>query len=846
MDFIKKIISIEGARTRTQGLMPYYTLGGKYEQHGNGCISIGTLGLETAEGENGNWGQFVANPCFLAEKDKTYEAMLRKYYEILNMAREGIKLRRVNTKEGEIIFTEDVGAFYLEGQCFSGGTEPETLYVYSAYPASDFYSTEIESIREETKNIYRYTGSEEVNFPEFIVLIKEYEKFQKLAEYLDETDYDPDLCGITIGENEHSKWAEYCQVVDFYIGKVNIPASIYNKHIKVPKSMPCADVEPYIEWLENYQTLSADCCNARLYEDMGGDEFLDYLKDNLSGECSSRKGSIESLDYAVPYLEMPILLTQNYTDVGVLTNIDGVLYDENLRGPVYDGDEGSRPHGKMIADAEQEQDGLTEYDIKSFTESGAGITIDQIIMETGVHSPTSGTIEVESLLQTLRNKKKFTDDKDNVLPGDFEYFSGGTDGAMFRCIKQEKDNFYRLSAVTEETTFVSGDVEYKEWIIKYADIPTEMTKESLQEEIEERISEHPEIYVDDSYEKHFYTETQVPSDNFVVSAKSTDPPPYDQINDYLVELTNRLTDTDRKYYLKNPISVAKAKWRMESIPYLVTDFINGDGEESDFLHYKKEQIGTIEGKHYRTITTCEAGIRIAETQEEESGGTQPFMEHYYFKVKYDNSIEKPMKIPYKVGNATNVYLFSPGTTENDPDIYRGDFISALTVDDKTFKVDYVVGGYFKVGKDGNFIEQVYSESGDVYHEEYDLDRSHLDYVALDGVDKVPVWSNYIDFKGAAKEFYSTRYGLTRTGNTATITKFNSGEIWNNETSAWSTYDAYLAKEEYLLNFSLPPKVDVNVTIDRGGVSAFEKHYKLAECNTMQDLQNYNNGEFFPE
>jgi hypothetical protein len=45
---------------------------------------------------------------------------------------------------------------------------------------------------------------------------------------------------------------------------------------------------------------------------------------------------------------------------------------------------------------------------------------------------------------------------------------------------------------------------------------------------------------------------------------------------------------------------------------------------------------------------------------------------------------------------------------------------------------------------------------------------------------------------------------------------------------------------------MPPKVDVNVTIDRGGVSVFEKHYKLAECNTMQDLQNYHNGEFFPD
>jgi hypothetical protein len=71
---------------------------------------------------------------------------------------------------------------------------------------------------------------------------------------------------------------------------------------------------------------------------------------------------------------------------------------------------------------------------------------------------------------------------------------------------------------------------------------------------------------------------------------------------------------------------------------------------------------------------------------------------------------------------------------------------------------------------------------------------------------------------------------------------DTAAIWDPDFS----FDAYLTKEEYLTGFSMPPKVDVNVTVDRGGVSAFERHYKLAECNTMQDLENYNNGEFFPE
>ena len=91
----------------------------------------------------------------------------------------------------------------------------------------------------------------------------------------------------------------------------------------------------------------------------------------------------------------------------------------------------------------------------------------------------------------------------------------------------------------------------------------------------------------------------------------------------------------------------------------------------------------------------------------------------------------------------------------------------------------------------------------------------------------------------ATEPSSCRMGISEFG-TANIIKMTTGEYWNED---WA-YDAYLAKEDYLINFSNPPKLDVNVTIDRGGTSVFERHYKLSECNTMQDLEQYHNGEFF--
>ena len=142
MDYVKKIISIEDARTRTQGLMPYFELGKIYPSFDDITTerTVPVLGLETASGDNGNWGQIVANPAFL--NGKNYETMLKRYYTLLNDARNGIKLRKVETKDNEVIFTEDIGVFSLDGECFSGGEEPDYIYEYAAYDTNQFYSTE--------------------------------------------------------------------------------------------------------------------------------------------------------------------------------------------------------------------------------------------------------------------------------------------------------------------------------------------------------------------------------------------------------------------------------------------------------------------------------------------------------------------------------------------------------------------------------------------------------------------------------------------------------------------------------------------------------------------------------
>ena len=795
MDFIKKTICIEDARTRTQGLMPYYEFGKAYEQHsGSSCYTISELGLETASEANGNWGQFVANPCFLVESGKTYEAMLQRYYDLLNMVREGVKLRKVETKEGEIIFTEDIGAFYLDGQCFSGGTEPESLYEYAAYDAEDFTSVYIDSLREETRNIYR--ADIEVGH-NFVVLIKDYDKFQELANYLD---------GIITSSDMHKKWAVYCEQVDKYIGRINVPASIYNKHIKTPKSMSCVDVDSYIDWLTNYP-LSPDCCNIRLWEDMGGNDMLEFLNLSAKTKCAEYNAIIDDIEYfGIPYIEMPLLLTQNYTDLGVLTNIDGVEYEPDLNGPSYDGNDGSRPHGHLTLST-RESGFISEDEIERFTVSGQGITIDQIIMgssrseyptteeyEASPESYSSKPIEVESLLQTLRDTKKYTDDKNNVLPGLFQEFDNPA-GEMFVCLKGDP-KYYELQVSTytrnEETVYC----------VKYVE-NSGINDDDIVGQRNFRTS-YNEMYRDGLSQQEA---------NDLLSAQETLYNNNDPSNDYR-------------------ISVVSAAWVMSGLTDEPRDCVNADGSLNSEVKYTlsdDSNYGTAANKKFRTITTPYAGIQIAMTEEEESGVVDDAYTHYFFMVKYSNFSDTPMELPYHVGNTANVYCDESGNC-------RGDILISAWTTENTFEAKYAIGADLNSDADGNYS---YAGGGDIYYEKYNYDPYHLDYVALDGVDNVPVWSEYIDFDGAAKEFYSPRFNLYRTGNTANIIEMTTGDMWNEDYS----YDAYLTKEDYLTNFSSPPKVDVNVTIDRGGVSAFEKHYKMSECNTIQDLVNYGNNFF---
>ena len=184
---------------------------------------------------------------------------------------------------------------------------------------------------------------------------------------------------------------------------------------------------------------------------------------------------------------------------------------------------------------------------------------------------------------------------------------------------------------------------------------------------------------------------------------------------------------------------------------------------------------------------------------------------YYFYVKYKNDKETPMKIPFTVG------------------VVDGSGISNISYD-------------------SDFVTFEYSYNDIKYKETYKYNTGQTMEIVLDGYENITIYYNEIDYDFTEQTIYNKHYGLYREGNLADIVQYREGHVWcddksNGYVASAETINAPIFKEEYLLGISSTFKADVNVTINRGNAAAFERHFKLSECNTMEDLENSGNNIF---
>lgn len=178
--------------------------------------------------------------------------------------------------------------------------------------------------------------------------------------------------------------------------------------------------------------------------------------------------------------------------------------------------------------------------------------------------------------------------------------------------------------------------------------------------------------------------------------------------------------------------------------------------------------------------------------------------------------------------------------EGDNYRFIGDFLisSAITENSITFR--YVLGGHYLRDEKGEFVAAsgLIDETGIIYEETYPYKKNQELKTVIEGKE-VTLYYDEIDYDSKKIEVYNNDYNLSRSAIQSKIIKMNVGDTWNNE----DAIETPVFKNDILMGITDNPKYNVNIEIDRGGVSIKEKHFKLGECNTFEDLENYGNDYF---
>lgn len=752
-------------------------------------IKLGDSGRTNVNDDtpDGNWGGFPYNPKELVEQDKTYMDVMYRYFEIWKQIRNGIIVKKLDIAEE--CDCAPVGLSWTDK--FVDKKNPVYLNVYDdrilAVNKEHFY------FNDDTETYFLVDGEyTDANDSEYLILVDDVEWMNQCASYLDRD------------------WKEYCEFVDEnYLGKVVIPEEKVMLGERVPRIMFYADIPQYIKWMRDTET-SNDCCTKEIWKARGGSEFTAYLESILS-ECesafSNAEGLVEDESASTPTIDIMVSLTQNVADEGAFKNYDETWYED------YENKVGCEPYDY--------HDGIWDVsgDIRDHTlkiDCGVGDNRESVSWpypmstERKVYTEEE-QFEVPSYLPELIHTPYFYDDNRMIVNGKMVKFNDEPNKTgFFKCTYYESESNPPAKHVTisgtyddngQTRSFSSGWCETEE--------VTPWPKSDAYQVIHPKVTESSTRPVEDG--TNYIPETW---------------------NGHTILTSSQIVVETYRHY---------AWW--EAVE-----------ETLDETYEVADGVGTLDCKNqqkYRMLTMLEAIECLVPSDynldDIDSDALSP-NDTYYFLVIYDNGPIDPVaetgcslnvdsvkcesymstEVPFDLGIPYNL------TTIENTDTYMGDAVLSTGVSEGLITIRYVIGGIFDS-------EKRYQEgTGTILEETHNYYPDKMFYHNIDGVSGVPVYCNYIDFESDKKTGVSSYNGLTGRYNTSIVKEMDTGDVWASESGS---IRSVIYKEDYLLGVSYEPETDINVSYDNGTVAAWEKHFKLGECNTFSDLSNYGNNYF---
>ena len=335
---------------------------------------------------------------------------------------------------------------------------------------------------------------------------------------------------------------------------------------------------------------------------------------------------------------------------------------------------------------------------------------------------------------------------------------------------------------------------------------------------------------------------------------------------------------DRTYICERP--TINGEWDSNRFHMISEDYTDA---QPDYGAYYNPDTGFTPSDILSTSSNSQLGGFIGDTRyTDESGAVLTPMDYtdwlWYYRVGLVGSSEtitdRFSNIDIKEGE-TRVETIG----EYEPSLMAyGDIITSITrnKDERTLEFTYVIGAHFKAKlmsielDDDNNKHYYYSEY------EYDSDDSHglrftetYDYEAGGDIDEMSdeIFDYYITHgkleldRNDSSMDPSVIVGMRYTkAPFSTYSYINYGEMSVNGSETSFPYIASdyetktqlnkdtivnpVTKLDYLTGIPYKPTVKSDVHISRGNASAWERHIKLGELKTFDDLENYSNGGFF--
>lgn len=287
------------------------------------------------------------------------------------------------------------------------------------------------------------------------------------------------------------------------------------------------------------------------------------------------------------------------------------------------------------------------------------------------------------------------------------------------------------------------------------------------------------------------------------------------------------------------------------------DFIIKVGEGDNEKYYKEENIVFTEvfgidapsechddytaandDSCYFTVTVVEEAVPILNT-------LVPLKEgRGLVDLDFINLLAKfktPLKIPYIKGEVHNFY-------EDESGECFGDYVTDVRKSGGQITITYNIGG--KCNLDGTYAPN--SNYGILLRDIYNYSSNHSYNCSFEDY-PTTINGEYIDFDNSPNTIEVENYDLG-----TAETKENSEDAFVPKTRKCNQaqilgmrlMDALdgsapkvMFKQPETEGIEFPIKSDVDIELNRGASAAFENYFKLSECNTMQDLENYQNNWF---